>query len=80
MNRIQRALRIVVACAAVGVVLTLGAVMISVIRAVGGTENHMSGDQLVVIFLIGAILALPVVLRRLSHKQSRKQDDAVDRQ
>lgn len=76
---ISRVVRIVIACAAFGVLLTLVAVVISVIRAINGMENHISGDQLVGIFFTGAILGLPIVLWRLSQARHRESDDHIER-
>jgi hypothetical protein len=80
MTDLRRVLRIVTACAAVGVLAMLVAVIASIVRSLNGTPNHLSGDHLMVIFLIGAAVGFPLVRSRLSHKRARDPGDPDYRQ
>ncbi len=72
MVRYIDALRIVFACAGFGVLAGLLAVIVSIVLAINGTQNHISAGWLALVCLAGAVLSLPFVWRRMSRLWSRK--------
>jgi hypothetical protein len=55
-----RILRMTVASAAIGVVSSLAAAILSVVLAVQGAPNHLSGDQLLLVFAVGSLVGIPI--------------------
>ena len=53
-------LRMAAASVAIGVVSSLAAVVVSVVLAVQGTPNHLSGDQLLLVFAVGFLVGIPL--------------------
>ncbi len=64
----HRIYQIFMACAAIGVVFALAAIVISSVIAINGTPNHLSGDLLLMVWALGFVIAFPVVWFRMHSK------------
>ncbi len=64
----HRIYQVFMACAGIGMLFSLAAIVISSVIAINGTPNHLSGDLLLMIWAIGFLIAVPVVWFRMSSK------------
>lgn len=64
----HRIYQIFMACAAIGIVFSVAAIVISSVIAINGTPNHLSGDLLFMIWAVGFVIAFPVVWFRMRSK------------
>lgn len=70
----HRIYQIFMACAAIGIMFSLAAIVISSVIAINGTPNHLSGDLLLMVWTIGFVIAFPVVWFRMRSKNGNEAD------
>jgi hypothetical protein len=64
--------QMLLACAAIGILFSLAAIVISSVIAINGTPNHLSGDLLLMIWATGFVIAIPVVWFRMRPKPNNE--------
>jgi hypothetical protein len=60
MRWLVHVLKMIFASAAVGVLFIVGAIVVSVVVEGQGTPNHLSGSQLVMAFVVGFLVGVPI--------------------
>jgi hypothetical protein len=70
-----RVVQMFMACAAIGILFCLAAGVISIVLAIHGTPNHISGDWILLIWAGGFAAGIPFVWLRMAPRPKNETGD-----